>query len=372
MDFDYLIIGAGVVGLAMAERLSRYNYRVLVIEKESRIGTGVSSRNSEVIHAGIYYPAGSLKSRLCIRGKQLLYEWSGKNSVPHERIGKYIIAVDEEELQKLHEIRNNASIAGMNDLYPVTAAEIKKEEPNVFCTGGLFSPTTGIVSAHGLMDSLKHRSEEKGADYLFNSKVTAVEKNSRSGGYIAEISEVSGETTKVEIPGIINCAGLYSDQVAKVLGTENDGYRLKFIKGNYFRLRGKRGIFNHLIYPVPMPKLHGLGVHVTIDLNGGIRFGPDVEKKALNEENYEVDASRQTDFYAAIRSYFPALNFDDLAPDMAGIRPRLAAERDFNDFIINEESKCGLPNIINCIGIESPGLTASLAVAEYVYCSFIK
>lgn len=367
MDFDYLIIGAGVVGLATAEYLSRNNRRVLVIEKESRIGTGVSSRNSEVIHAGIYYPKGSLKSRMCLRGKALLYDWCSKNRVAHLNLGKYIIATNQTELEKLHSIQKNACDAGLEELYIVTAEEIIKNEPHIFCTGGLYSPTTGIVSAHELMDSLKYKAESNGADFLFNSKLQHIDKNSHSDGYTLQITDSSKDVTEVEVGGVINCAGLYADQVAKILGIENEGYRQHFIKGNYFRLRGNKEVFRHLIYPVPMAKLHGLGVHVTIDLNKGVRFGPDVEKEPLKEENYDINESKKVDFYNAIKSYFPAIEPDDLMPDMTGIRPRLVADKEFNDFIINEESSCGLPNVINCIGIESPGLTSSLAIAEYVY-----
>ncbi|MCU7514233.1 MAG: NAD(P)/FAD-dependent oxidoreductase [Ignavibacteria bacterium] len=370
MDYDFLVIGAGVVGLAQAEILSRNNNRVLVIEKEGRIGTGVSSRNSEVIHAGIYYPPGSLKSRLCIRGKELLYDWCQRKSVAHSNIGKFIIAVNEEEMEKLESVKRNAAEAGMWDLHTVTKEEIKKEEPYVFSSGGLYSPTTGIISAHGLMDSLKCAAEEKGADFLFNAKLTAFSKNS-SSGYIAEIKDSTGELTKIEIGGVINAAGLYSDQVAELLGVNDPAYKLKMVKGNYFRLRGRKEVFRHLIYPVPMPKLHGLGVHVTLDLNGGVRFGPDVEKEPVKEEKYFVDESRKGDFFNAIKTYFPLLQYDDLYPDMSGIRPRLAMDRDFNDFIISEELSHGLPHVVNLVGIESPGLTASMAIAEYVYGRFI-
>lgn len=371
MDYDFLVIGAGVVGLAQAEILSRNNKRVLVIEKENRAGTGVSSRNSEVIHAGIYYPPGSLKSRLCIRGKELLYEWCRKKNVPYRNTGKYIIAADESEMEKLEGIKRNAAEAGMWDLNTVSKEQIKKEEPYVFSSGGLFSPTTGIISAHGLMDSLKCASEEKGADFLFNARVTAFSRNSSNSTFQAQIKDSSGEATEIEVGGVINSAGLYSDQVAELLGVKNPEYKLKFVKGNYFRLKGNKEVFRHLIYPVPMPKLHGLGVHVTLDLNGGVRFGPDVEKEPLKEEKYFVDESRQGEFFNAIKTYFPSVQFDDLYPDMAAIRPRLAADKDFNDFIIQEETVHGLPGVINLVGIESPGLTASMAIAEYVFSHFI-
>lgn len=369
MDFDFLVIGGGVVGLAVAEYFSRSGHRVLLVEKEMRYGTGVSSRNSEVIHAGIYYPKGSLKSELCIKGKEMLYEWCRKNNIPHANTGKYIVATDNDELERLEVIRRRAAEAGMNELYFVSKDELNKNEPAISAVGALHSPTTGIVSAHGLMDSLYHRASESGAEFVFNSKVETVSRN--ASGYKACIADLSGETAEIEIGGIVNCAGLYSDQVAKLLGADDASYRLQFIKGNYFRLRGKSGLFKKLIYPVPMPKLHGLGVHITLDLNGSVRFGPDVEPLDTNSEDYRVDECRANDFLASIRKYYSAITPDDLMPDMAGIRPRLASEKDFNDFIIHEESSRGLPGVINCVGIESPGLTSSLAIAEYVY-SLIK
>lgn len=371
MDYDYVIIGAGVVGLAVTEYLTRNKMQVLLIEKENRIGTGVSSRNSEVIHAGIYYPPGSLKSVLCLRGKELLYSWCRKYNVPHNNIGKYIIATTEEELARLQSVMTNALNAGLKELYLKTASEITSQEPEICCVGGLYSPTTGIVSAHGLMDSLKQKAEEQGADILFNSKLISLQKSADGNSYLAEIQDSTGEINEIETGGIINCAGLYSDQVAETLGTFKEEYRMHFIKGNYFRLRGHQNIFRHLVYPVPMPKLHGLGVHITLDLNGGVRFGPDVEKEPLTEENYQINESRRDDFYLAVRKYFPGIKPGDLMPDMTGIRPRLANEKEFNDFIICDEEKAGYPRIINCIGIESPGLTSSLAIAEYIYNKYI-
>lgn len=366
MDYDFAVIGSGVVGLAVAELLSRRHYSVIVIEKEPRYGTGISSRNSEVIHAGIYYPAGSLKSRLCIKGKYMLYDWCKKNDVPHQRIGKYIVATDDLELARLEEIKARAADAGMNELDFLSAAEVRRNEPAIAVCGALHSPTTGIISAHGLMDSLKVHAGENGADFVFNSIVKTCRKNSSNSGYELEIGDSRGETAQIEVTGIVNAAGLNSQKVASVLGADDEGYRMSFTKGNYFRLRGHNGIFRRLIYPVPMPKLHGLGVHITVDLAGSVRFGPDVEPLQDGQENYDVDESRRMDFYTAVRKYFPAVSPEDLLPDMAGIRPRLSANKDFNDFIINEESPRGLQKVINCIGIESPGLTASLAIAEYV------
>lgn len=366
MDFDFIVIGAGVVGLSVTELLARKKYKVLNIEKENRIGTGVSSRNSEVIHAGIYYPKGSLKSSLCIKGKELLYQWCRKNNISHKNIGKYIIAVNDDELNKLEKIKSNALDAGMADLYFVSSSEIKKEEPEIITSGGLFSPTTGIVSAHELMDSLHYKAEQSGADFLFSSHINNISKNSSGAGYFAEIIDSSDELSTIEVGGIINCAGLYADEISKILNVYSETYKQKFVKGNYFRLKGGKGLFNHLIYPVPMPKLYGLGVHITIDLNGEVRFGPDTEALENNIENYNVDESRKNLFYNSVKKYYKEIDISKLEPDMAGIRPKLASESEFNDFIITEESEKGMPGIITCAGIESPGLTASLAIADYI------
>ncbi len=367
MDFDVLIIGAGVVGLAVAEQFTRHHYKVLIAEKELKIGTGVSSRNSEVIHAGIYYPKDSLKSALCLRGKHLLYEYCPQNKVGFNKTGKFIIATSKDELLLLEKIKHNASEAGLNELFLATQQEIKNLEPDILCHGGLFSPSSGILSAHELMESLKQKVEANNGDFLFLSTVKAIEKNSQSDGYLVEIIDSSGEATEIEVSKIVNCAGLYSDEVAKVLGVFDDSYKIKFSKGNYFKFAKPKYLFRHLIYPVPLPKLHGLGVHVTIDLNGQVKFGPDVESMSGNIEDYSIDENRKESFYTAIKKYLPEISLDELVPDMTGIRPRLASENEFNDFIINEESSKGFPGIVNCIGIESPGLTASLAIGEFVF-----
>ncbi len=367
MDFDVLIIGGGVIGLAVAERFTRNKCKVLVIEKESKTGTGVSSRNSEVIHAGIYYPKDSLKSSLCLRGKQLLYEYCLQNKVGFNKTGKFIIATSKDDLLLLEKIKQNAAGAGLTELYLTSQQEIKNIEPDIFCYGGLYSPTSGILSAHELMDSLKQKTEASGGDFLYLSWVNHITKNSQSDGYFVEIQDSSGEVSEIQVNFIINCAGLYSDKVAGILGIKSDSYKIKFSKGNYFKLAKSKYRFGHLIYPVPLPKLQGLGVHVTIDLNSQIKFGPDVEKMNDNIEDYSIDENRKESFYYAIKKYLPEISLNDLVPDLAGIRPRLASNAEFNDFIINEESVKGFPGIVNCVGIESPGLTASLAIGELVF-----
>jgi L-2-hydroxyglutarate oxidase LhgO len=367
LDFDILIIGAGVVGLATAEVFSRNKCRVLVVEKENKIGTGVSSRNSEVIHAGIYYPKDSLKSILCIRGKHLLYDWCENNNVSFNRLGKYIIATNKGEFEKLEEIKENASQAGMNELFMVNAEKIREEEPDIFSVGGLYSPTSGIVSAHELMDSLKQASERNGTDFLFLSIVKSIERNSQSTGYFVEVIDSTNQVSRIEVGKIINCAGLYADQMAQTLGTYDNSYAQKFVKGNYFKLTGHKYHFKHLIYPVPLQGLRGLGVHVTLDLNYEVKFGPDVESMPEKIEEYSVNKNRKNDFYNAIKLYLPSIEINDLTAGMSGIRPRLVAKKEFNDFIITEEKEKGYPGLVNCVGIESPGLTASLAISEYIF-----
>lgn len=364
MDYEYLVIGGGVVGLAVAQNLSGYKHSVLLIEKENRIGSGVSSRNSEVIHAGVYYPKNSLKSILCIRGNKLLYEWCEKHNVSFRRTGKFIIATNEEELKLLEKIKENAAQAGMTELFIRTGKEIMDLENDIQCTGGLYSPSTGIVSAHDLMNSLKTCAEQQNTDFVFCSRLHSVSKNIT--GYRVSIINDSGEISDVEVGSIINCAGLYCDKVAEKIGIHNDRYRIKFSKGNYFRLTGMNHSIKHLIYPVPVPKLKGLGIHITLDLNNQVKFGPDIEEMEDNIENYGVNESRISEFYKAVKTYFPAIREENLIPEMAGIRPRLAADDLFTDFIIKEENSAGFPGVINCIGIESPGLTASLAIAEYI------
>jgi|YNPMSStandDraft_2_1061718.scaffolds.fasta_scaffold00232_14 L-2-hydroxyglutarate oxidase LhgO len=366
MDYDVIIIGAGCVGLACAMEFSRLNKKALVVEKESRIGTGVSSRNSEVIHAGIYYPKGSLKSELCIEGKNLLYDYCSKKNISCKRTGKFIVATTSEELNELEKIKKNAEEAGMRDLFFKTKKEIENEEPEVYCVGGLYSPTSGILSAHELMDSLKSDAENKGADFLFKSQVEKIEKIKSTDSYKVLIYDNDGELVEVETYAIINCSGLYSDLVAKKLGVYKNEYELTFVKGNYFKLIGAKLNVKRLIYPVPLKNLKSLGIHVVIGIDGSIKLGPDAEDMNERVEDYKVNESRKVPFFESVKKYLPKIKLENLEPDMSGIRPKLKYPEGFKDFIIQNEIELGFANFINCIGIESPGLTSCLAIAKKI------
>lgn len=363
-NFDVTIIGAGVVGLAIAEAVAAQNRRVAVLEKNDSFGQETSSRNSEVIHAGIYYPKAFLKSRLCLRGNRLLYAWCAKYQVAHKRIGKFIVASSDEECADLERIRITAQDNGVEKLEFVSKAQLRSKEPEVSASAALFSPSTGIIDAHGLMKSLLASAVEKDAIITYRSQVTAIHFN--GSGWELEINQ--GEyriLTKI----LVNSAGLHADRVAALAGIHIDeaGYRLKPCKGNYFTAIPAPRI-HHLIYPVPVKNNVGLGIHATLDLSGRVRFGPDSHYLQDGQPvDYTVDESLKHAFHESISRYLPGVSLDALSPDMSGIRPKIQGPGDpMMDFIIREESDRGLPGLINLIGMESPGLTASLAVGEYV------
>jgi L-2-hydroxyglutarate oxidase LhgO len=356
---DCVVVGAGVIGLAVARKLALSGREVIVIEAEAGIGTGTSSRNSEVIHAGIYYPVDSLKARLCVAGKIALYEYCRSHGVPHQRIGKLIVAVTEAELKTLAQLRNKAAANGVTDLTFLSAAEVKMIEPEIASVGALFSPSTGIIDSHQLMLAYQGEAEAAGAMIAFTSPVTATAVE--AGGFRIE----TGGDAPVILHSrwLVNAAGLQARKVgARIHGldpaTVPPGY---YLKGNYFTLPG-RSPFRHLIYPAPV--VGGLGTHVTLDLGGQVRFGPDTEPTAGLD--YRVDPARAESFYAAIRRYYPALRDGTLNPGYAGIRPKLGKPGDVADFMIQGPAAHGIPGLINLYGIESPGLTASLAIADHV------
>jgi len=356
------IIGAGVVGLAAAEAISS-NYPqkdVLIFEKHEKFGQETSSRNSEVIHAGIYYPKDSLKSRLCIRGNKILYDFCREAGIKHKKCGKIIISTNEHEAEKIKSIYENAAANGVPELKLLTKEEVNSLEPEVFALNGIFSGSTGIVDSHGLMECLYQKARSNGGIFAFENEVKGVKRTKE--GYLIRSNN---EEILSEI--VINCAGLFSDKIAEMAGLNIDllGYRLHYCKGDYFSISSSKGKMAHLVYPVPHEKGYGLGVHATIDLAGSIRLGPDAHY--IKTINYEVDGGKRGEFYNAARKYLPWLKEEALAPDMAGIRPKLQAEDEgFRDFVINEESSNGLPGFINMIGIESPGLTSALAIGKYV------
>jgi L-2-hydroxyglutarate oxidase LhgO len=367
--FDIVVIGAGVVGLSVAHRLASSGRSVLILERETGIAQGVTSRNSEVVHAGIYYPKGSLKAVLCVDGRERLYTWCASHRVEHRRLGKLIVATRSEEISVLEDLRARGQANGVERLDLIDAAQVASLEPNVAAVGGLLSPDTGIVDAHGFCLSLLAAAEAKGAVLAARRRVTALSRS--PGGW--NVTVAVGEEARCESIGasvVIDAAGLEADRVATLAGIDIDarGWRQFPCKGDYFRLApgsSRRGLaLARLIYPVPQTA--GLGIHATLDLAGEMRFGPDTEYVA-GVEDFGVDAKKGDVFLRAASTYLPALEGASLVPDYAGIRPKLAGPGDgFRDFVVEECSEAGAPGFVACIGIESPGLTAALAIAERV------
>jgi L-2-hydroxyglutarate oxidase LhgO len=359
--FDITIIGAGVVGLAVAEELSRRYGNVLLLEKNDSHGQETSSRNSEVIHAGIYYPAGSLKAELCIEGRRLLYEACEKRGIRYHRLGKLIVATSETEEEALHTLLGKAHANGVDDVLMLSGRVVHSLEPEVAATAALLSPSTGIVDSHGLMRSLLVGATGNGVTAVFRSCVTAAHFDGRRH----ELELNNGES-RIAARVVVNSAGLHSDRVAAMPGidVEAEDYRLKPCKGSYFSASPPPRI-RHLVYPVPTPKHEGLGVHATLDLGGRVRFGPDVEY--VDTLDYRVDEGKRDAFHESIVTYLPFLAKESLQPDMCGIRPKLQGPgEEIRDFVIAEESRLGIPGWVNLIGIESPGLTACMAIARRV------
>ena len=357
---DCVVIGAGVVGLAVARELALAGREVVILETADALGTETSSRNSEVIHAGIYYPPGSAKARLCVQGRALLYRYCEERGIAHRRCGKLIVATAAEQVAALHKIRAQAAANGVHDLRLLTEDEAKAMEPALRCVAALHSPSTGIIDSHGLMLAYLGEAEDHGAMLALHSPV--------SGGAIATggiTLDVGGaEPMQIVARTVVNSAGLLAQRTAASLrGFPQDKVPpCYYAKGNYYSLAA-RSPFTRLIYPVP--EAAGLGVHLTLDLAGQARFGPDVEWIA--EIDYDVDLSRADGFYRAIRDYWPGLKDGQLAPGYAGVRPKLAGpDQPAGDFLIQGPQQHGVAGLVNLFGIESPGLTASLALAKQV------
>lgn len=357
---DTVVIGAGVVGLAVARALAMAGREVIVLEAENAIGTHTSSRNSEVIHAGIYYPKGSLKARLCVAGRQQLYAYCADHGVSHQRCGKLIVATSAAQIPQLEKILAQGRANGVTDLVPVDLARVRDMEPAVHCVAALHSPSTGIIDSHGLMLAYQGDAEAHGAMLAFTGPVTA--------GRVGDkgiVLEVGGEQPmQLHARQVVNSAGLHAPALAASLA----GFPRAHVppaylcKGNYYALAG-RAPFSRLIYPIP--EAAGLGVHVTLDLAGQARFGPDVEW--IDKIDYTVDPQRAEKFYAAIRTYWPDLKDGALSPGYSGIRPKIQAPSEpARDFMIEGPRDHGVAGLVNLFGIESPGLTASLALADLV------
>ncbi len=353
------IIGAGVVGLAIAAELSREYDDIVVLEKHEKFGQETSSRHSEVIHSGIYYPPNSLKAGLCVDGARLLYEYCEKHSIPHSKLGKLIVASDESEVTALQELYETGIQNGVKGLTLIGKDEINKMEPNVNAVAAIYSTNTGIIDSHSLMSRLHGVANSSGVMFSFNTEVNFIQK--QKNGYVIGIKN---NNYKFASSIVINSAGLSADYVAELAGVDIDtaGYRLSYCKGSYFSYSRKSPI-KMLVYPVPHKDLSGLGIHATLDLSGRLRFGPDAEY--VDAIDYKVDAGKRDVFYESAKNYIKGLDKEALNPDMAGIRSKIKGEG-IKDFVIKHEVSKGMEGFINLIGIESPGLTASLSIAKYV------
>ncbi len=363
-DFEITVIGGGVVGLAIASRLSVKHPNLVLLEKNAKYGEETSSRNSEVIHAGIYYKPGSLKALLCVEGRERLYSLCKENNISHKQITKLITASTPEEVSKLNAIYENGTKNGVL-LQILDAESAHRLEPNIRTYGAIFSPTTGIISAHELMDYFYHSIVNNGANVQLHSPVVGVAK--KSDGYEIHIEE-QGQPSSFTSEIVINAAGLGADLVAKMVGIDIDAadYRLVFAKGSYFAVvPSKAKLVSRLVYPVPSAE--GLGVHALMDLGGRLKFGPDVEYLGDRIFRYDVAEEKRSAFAESIRRILPNINDEDISPDMSGIRPKLQRKGEAaKDFVIVHEKERGLGGFVNLIGIESPGLTCSPAIARYV------
>ena len=379
------VIGAGVIGLSVARALSKKGHEVLLLEQSNTIGSGTSSRNSEVIHAGIYYDKNTmpLKSKLCVDGKKLLYEYCNERNIPYRQCGKLLVATDAEQRDVgLPKLVKFARRNGVDDLQILSKDEVAAYEPNVTCSGGVLSPSTGIVDSHALMTSLLTEAEEYGATLALNCQVNGgriIPNNSGEKGFI-EFDVDDSETLSCD--NVIICAGLATDAIMSSIISSACSAEIHmpqvpqqyYAKGNYFKLENQKSPFSRLIYPLPDPR-GGLGVHATIDLGKSTRFGPDVEWLDKNTSSpgdidMNVDPKRAESFYDAIRKYWPDLEDGNLVPDYSGIRPKLlhpnVTSQIMRDFMIAGPEYHGVKGLTVLLGIESPGLTSSLAIGNYV------
>ena len=367
MDAEITIIGAGVIGLAIAEKISQDQNNIFLIEKNPTFGQETSSRNSEVIHAGIYYPQRKPESQNYALKESIFYTIFARNLT-----SRIIIAVNlllqhtEAEIPVIEGIKNTAAANGV-DLSIIERDQIINMEPEIFALKALWSPTTGIVDSHSLMKRFETNILNNGGQIVYSSEVTGIKKLEK--GY--EVSIINPDKTRYSFTTetIINSAGLTSDKVAEMAGLKDENLKIMFCKGDYFRINPpKNRLISRLIYPVPHHNMEGIGIHVTIDMSGGVKLGPDVTYLDSNNYDYRVDPSKQEAFWSSARKFLPFLEYNDIAPEMAGIRPKIQKPGDpIRDFYIMEESKRGYNGFINLIGMESPGLTSCLAIANYVY-----
>jgi L-2-hydroxyglutarate oxidase LhgO len=361
-----VVIGAGVVGLAIARALALAGRDVTILEKNAGFGEETSARNSEVIHAGIYYPTGSLKARLCVEGRHLLYAFCESRKVGHKKLGKLIVATHDGQEERLDQILRQASVNSVGDLKRLSRADITALEPELSARAGLFSPSTGIIDSHQYMLALLGEAQSAGADFARNADVTAIAKG--SGGFKLTLRN-AGEIMTLETPILVNSAGLWASKVAGMIDAIDPRFvpSTSLAKGRYAILTA-RNPFRHLIYPLPIPG--GLGVHLTLDLSGAARFGPDVEWLPIHDPaaiDYAVPANLPDLFAPVIAAYWPKVTAAMLAPGYSGVRPKAGGRQNPDaDFRIEGPAAHGVDGLVNLLGIDSPGLTASLAIAERV------
>lgn len=360
---DVCIVGAGVVGLSIAAELSGTGREIIVVERHDGFGREASSRNSEVIHAGIYYERGSLKACLCLEGRHSLYSLCYRERIPCRKIGKLIIALNSDDIRVVEELKKRAEANGVDGLRLLSRKEIKELEPNVKAEGGLLSPETGIIDSHALMSFLAKKSSPD-TTFAYNCELVSLKKQGEQ--YLVGIRDADGGKFEFLSGVVVNAAGLGAEKVASLAGidTEKAGYVIYPCKGEYFRVWGESSErTNRLVYPPP--NAISLGLHTVVDLQGGLKIGPNAFY--VNRIDYTVDSGHLDEFFEGARVYLPELHRESLSPDMAGIRPKLYRKGEVErDFIINHEESRGLPGLINLLGIESPGLTASPAIGRYV------
>lgn len=360
-DIEVLIVGAGVVGLAIAAKLSQRYSNVLLIDKNLSFGEETSSRNSEVIHAGIYYPQNSLKAKLCVRGKQLLYQYCQQRHIPHERVGKLLVAHGEQEEAYLKATLKQAKLNGVDDLVWQNKVQLQASTPALNATAALLSPSTGIIDVHSYMQSLLADTEKNGALFVAQTRFISASMNTDA---IEVQLDSQGEKIKLQCQYIINCAGLHATKVAtEIFDMPNSKIpQIHYCRGHYFSYQGISP-FKQLIYPIP--EANGLGIHASLNIAGQLKFGPDTQY--IDSIDYQVPETLKIKFIEAIAKYFPTVDSTKLIPDYAGIRPKLqGVNDDFKDFYIQSSKQHNVQGLINLFGIDSPGLTSSLAIAEYV------
>lgn len=362
---DITIIGAGVVGLSIASQVAGKNRNVILVERHSGFGQETSSRNSEVIHAGIYYPEGFLKAKLCVEGNVLLYQICKENGIPYKQIGKLIVAVNEKQAKDLDDLLEKGRRNGAENLKIISGKEVRELEPNITACAAILAPSAGIIDSHRLMKFFETKAKGAGASITYGCEVKSIEKT--SDGYQVGVSDSDGETFFFATRILINSAGLESGNVAALTGINIDeaGYRIHYCKGEYYSIgSGKHSLAQRLIYPTP-PAPGSVGVHTVPDLQGMMKLGP--YDYYVDKINYDVDETNKELFYRAAKPFLPFVELEDLRPDTSGIHPKLQKRGEpMKDFVIVHEEKRGLPGLINLIGIESPGLTSSAAIGRHV------